>query len=164
MKKILALLFGLLFAGCSKTNFTDVSTVAWPNVYKYYPSQGQKGRIYMTYGFGFSSINAYEADVFKPWLNAMIQSGFSVVVYSQPPQTSDNLRNGGNAWANGFRAYMPKLVEEINKKHGPSRVNISAGVSFGGLHALMAASYFPTIFRAFLALKPVTKINVLCCG
>lgn len=160
MKNYIILILVALFQSCSSdTNFINGTAVTWPNVYKVYPTSQQcqnNKRIYMTYGFG-GNVTAYEANPFAPWLQAMIQTCAQVIVFSQPAQNQIiNFQSGGAEWAKAYSEYLPKLVAEIDKKFGRSRVNIIGGVSFGGLHALMGAIQHPEIFKAFFALKPVT--------
>jgi pimeloyl-ACP methyl ester carboxylesterase len=160
VRYILILFF---ISGCSNTKFTNSMKIEWPHLYRVYEANQScqyKKRIYMTYGFG-SDLSNYESGEFKPWLDALNQTCHQVIVFSQPSQSTDNLKDGGLAWSIAYNSYLGKLYDEVNLKYGLVHTNIIGGVSFGGLHALMGAILRPDLFQVFFALKPVTDFQQL---
>src|SRR5262249_26009612 len=59
-----------------------------------------------------------------------------------------------------FIADLTALVHDIDKTQGPAGRNIVAGISWGGLHALMAVE-FTSLFDAYFVGMPATNLTRL---
>lgn len=90
----------------------------------------------------------------------LVQHGFQVVTFTYPNTGGKIFDDGGGAYREQYREFMKWMLDDLDTKFGvPTELDV-AGFSFGGLHAMIAISLFPTRFTKWVAMVPVTNPTV----
>lgn len=171
MKYILFLFSILFLIGCGENPHSPIRNdvesplrIEFPTSeldIKVYPSIGaRKARVFLAHGFGGDRM-VYENAPFSGWRLDMQLKGYEVVTYNQPAWDFKYFStDSGLAWRNAFDQFLVYMVNKVNAEHGVIP-NISGGVSFGGLHAMMAMELHPELFDAWFGAVPVTDYTAL---
>ena len=114
-------------------------------------------RVYLIHGLpGY--LNYWDAPSRQPLLDALLLNGAQVVVLKLPDAQQAYFGDGGATYCRAFDAWFDNMTQAIEKQYGEAR-QYTVGVSYGGLHAMLAAEH-PQI-AGWVAISPVTDISRL---
>lgn len=119
-----------------------------------------KARIFLAHGFGGDRM-VYENYPFSGWRLDLQLAGYEVVTYNLPPWKFEYFsRDGGLEYRLSYIQFLKWLLREFETEKGPLP-QIAGGISFGGLHAMMAVELLPGEFSAWFGGVPVVDYTAL---
>ena len=90
----------------------------------------------------------------------LLQNEIEVISLAVPLASPGNFVKG-QAYRDGFSNYVRQTLGKVDHAHGRKGRTIVGGISYGGLHAMMAAALFPSDFTEWFASFPVVKLSAL---
>jgi hypothetical protein len=93
-------------------------------------------------------------------VNALRSAGDEVALLPLPVPMTCFFPNGGWQYREQFAVALNLMMNAIESAHGPAAKNIVGGVSYGGLHSMMAIVTTGR-FLGWFAHVPVTRIDAL---
>lgn len=97
---------------------------------------------------------------YKGLVDSLANRGWQVVEFDLPSQPIQNQwADSGKAYRNAFLSKVRQAETWASETYGKADYSVG-GISYGGLHALIAAEYLPE-FTHYFAVLPVMKIGVL---
>lgn len=169
MKKLFLIIVGAMFLlGCGGPKI----------IYKNLEVSGYKPtgpkvvytkRIYLMHGLRSTKAD-FENEPFKSWVDGLKQNNYDIVTFNLPYATEAMFdTDGGAQYKQDFIELMNMVIDAVEAKNGPAAVNIAGGVSWGGLHSLMAVEELDGFFDQYFAYVPVTDLTALfefesCCS
>ena len=140
-------------AGCTPTFSSSV-------VYHAPTGTPSGKRLYLWPGLNSPVTQWEEATTLAPFIAGLRAAGHSVVLASLPTAQACFFDNGGWQYRELFNTHLNAIMDATEGTYGSAEENVAGGISFGGLHAMLAASSNGRI-SAWWALKPVTRIDAL---
>lgn len=124
------------------------------------PTAGNSGkRLYLWPGLN-NDVAQWTSGNAKVLVDSFRAAGDAVVLANLPAPQSCMFVNGGFQYRDKFIASINTIMNAVEAAHGPAGLNIAGGISFGGLHSMMA-SVISGRFAAWFAHLPVTRIDAL---
>jgi hypothetical protein len=140
-----------LAGGCSLAFSTSVAYHA--------PTGTPSGkRIYLFHGY--NSPGMWTSSTPLDLVNGLKADGHEVVLPVLPDGQTCFFANGGWQYREQFIAALNTIKASVETAHGPATKNIVGGISYGGLHAMMAAASTGH-FTGWFAHLPVTRVDAL---
>jgi hypothetical protein len=155
--KLYILILTFIFLSCEKGQRIQLNEKQ-----KVFAATGvRKARLYLAHGYG-GDLTTFENEPFNSWRQQLQQQGIEVVTYNLPKQDAANFKSEkAGVYRAFYQSLLKRMTESIDAKYGKCAVNISGGVSFGGLHAMMNVALHPGYFQSWMAIKPVTDYTAL---
>jgi predicted esterase len=160
MKYLILALIASLSISCSHTS---VAPMVFDNTYNVLKDDSvafNGKRIYLIHGFRGNS-SSYTRGNLKVLTDYLMANGYQVITFNLPYTERYFFEDGGLAYRNLYKTRLEELRAQVDTDLGPAAKNIIGGFSFGGLHAMMGISITTGLFDSYLAMLPVTRINVL---
>jgi hypothetical protein len=137
-------------AGCTASFSTSVAYHA--------PTGTPSGkRVYLFHGY--NSPGMWASGIPLDFVNGLRADGHEVVLPVLPDGQTCFFTNGGWQYREQFVAALNAIKASVETSHGPA-TNIVGGISYGGLHAMMAAASTGH-FAGWFAHLPVTRVDAL---
>lgn len=117
-------------------------------------------RLYLIHGLR-SSKEMWTKEPYKTFIASLDAKGIQTIAITLPYAQGAMFADGGMKYALEYKLFVASLLERINAKYGVADETLVGGISFGGLHALMAVELMPSAFNAYFAVVPVVGIGAL---
>lgn len=131
-----------------------------PALYTYAPSTLANGkRVFLIHGM-WGSHEMFEIGPYKTLKDALLSQGYEVVSFDCPTFTASLFRDNGSYYKSQLISRLNLAIEQANQAFGHTAKNILGGISFGGMHALVAMAEMPQ-FEAYFALIPLLQVSKL---
>jgi pimeloyl-ACP methyl ester carboxylesterase len=112
-------------------------------------------RAFLIHGLGGHANTFNTSDKLRLLKDGMKDKGYQVVMFTLPDhEVYDLFSDGGERYRAAYTKFLRWIIADTASRHGRASVTFG-GVSFGGLHAMMAAAINPNVDRYF-CIKPVT--------
>lgn len=156
----LVLLFSLLAMGCGQC--CNVVIPKWDDaVYCYKPAQTNGVRLVVIHGMNGVHENLWNNEPYASMMHALQDSGYEITMFDNPQFNPRFFEDKGALYQILFLERMNKALRQGDNCFGHRvTITVTIGVSFGGLHSMVAAKNIPEI-TAFAALIPVVRLNNL---
>lgn len=162
----------ILLAALALSACTGVGFVGWRHLkgctpkfderYSYLPTGGPREfRTYVIPGMEGSAKSFLSEDAPRAWMAGLTKLGSDVVILNTPIPKACWFADGGYNYRKAFLAELSRVMIDANQRHGHTPKTIIAGVSYGGLHAIVAYASNPKMFVGWEASMPVTRIGAL---
>lgn len=102
----------------------------------------------------------WETAPFAEFVEQLLRDGNQVVIAGLPYAQASFWKDGGEAYCRQFGGWLAETLRQIEQVHGTVSRQIAAGVSYGGMHAMIAAATLPEV-EGFAAVSPVTDVGAL---
>jgi pimeloyl-ACP methyl ester carboxylesterase len=122
--------------------------------------ENKKGRVFYIHYIN-ASAKAMDEGYFGEIKKAIIAKGYQVVTFDCPSVFEDSFKDKGAVYKQNYLRFMKWMVQDAIDKHGPAKETIVGGVSFGGLHTLVAVANLPELFNRFFTVVSVIDPNKL---
>lgn len=139
--------------GC-KAN-SDAKNFEFDKNYSVYGSGDN--RVILIHGI-WSDKSYWETGYAKELKEKLVENNFQVITFTFPNTTDETWVNNGLTYRRSYLNYMNWLLKDLDDKYPISGNNIVGGFSFGGLHAMVAASDIEEINNYF-AIMPSMDIS-----
>lgn len=137
----------------------DNCPINFPTDVTYLAASAQSDRrVYLFPGLDVNVSADFGEGPLKEMVNRL-RAGADVVLVPLPVPTACIFDHGGERYRQRFTATLRALVIAMDAAHG-ARLNIAGGVSYGGLHAMMAAATVDR-FSGWFAMLPVVRLDAL---
>jgi pimeloyl-ACP methyl ester carboxylesterase len=125
------------------------------------PSVPQVGkRLIMLHGLHGSHTALLAIHGAAQMMTDLADHGWQVVLFELPYTQAAWFLDGGVAYRRAYQAKLEQAMTWADTTLGQVTVTVIGGVSFGGLHALMAPSLHPGV-TGYLAVLPVVAVGAL---
>ena len=132
--------------------------VSFSTDFGFQPANGRAlGRIYLFHGLRASSAY-WRQDPYNILTFALRHSGYELIAVDLPYVRRAHFVDSGELYCTAFRSSIQRIITAVDAKHGKALQQLALGVSWGGLHAMIAANHFG-MFERFVAVAPVTSIG-----
>lgn len=138
-------------------------TAYFTDSYNYYPAgSAPRGRVVMIPGKGQSANEFVATRGARVWLQGLKKLNIDALVLSDsaPPACWLN-HDGGRNYRNVFLTALDNIEQDAARRHGRVGHTVIAGVSLGGLHAMIAYAASPGRYAGWEADVSVTKLSAL---
>lgn len=115
--------------------------------------------IYIHYYNG--SANQMNGEYFGVLKQGMISKGYQVVSFDCPKVDELSFIDGGKLYTKNYLEYLDWLIPDLEQNHGPTNELVIGGVSFGGLHTLVAVANRAHYFTRYFTVVSVVDLTVL---
>lgn len=116
-------------------------------------------RHYLFHGLN-SDASYWSAAPFTALISGLAAQGDESVLFNLPIAATCFYTNGGWQYRDQFNAMVNAVMNAVELVHGPAAKNVVGGVSYGGLHAMLATSINGR-FAAWWAHMTVTRVDAL---
>jgi hypothetical protein len=156
----------LVAAGAISLKLWQYSAACTPSFderYVYFPSASApaKFRVYLIPGIHQSATDFLSDVVSESWVKGLTQMSADVAILNTPIPLPCWFRDDGESYRAAFLRELDAVMRDAEAVHGVPRRAIISGVSFGGLHAIVAFASRPGRFSGWQTLLTVTRIDVL---
>lgn len=116
-------------------------------------------RFYLYSGFGYTAAQ-WSGPSYSVLMAYFKSAGHQVVLIGIPVPQQCFFSTGGWQYREQFVSQLNAIMNAVEAQHGPAVKNIAGGISFGGLHSMIAQANSGRI-QAWWASLPVTRIDQL---
>lgn len=107
-----------------------------------------------------AAVTNYDAPPFNTLTDQLTAMGVEITVPALPPPKPCLFSDGGHGYADAFKRRLLQLTQDADHARGRPRVVLAGGISYGGLHAMMAYALADT-FAGWFASLPVVSLTDL---
>jgi peptidoglycan/LPS O-acetylase OafA/YrhL len=131
--------------------------------YAYMPAAATPtiGRVILIPGMDGSAANFLAIPLFRKWADGLAAMGADVVVLNTPIPKACWFKDGGTKYQALFLQELDDVTAAASAAHGRAAHTMIAGVSYGGIHAMMGYAARPRAFVGWEASLSVTKLAAL---
>jgi hypothetical protein len=122
------------------------------------PATAPRARVFLFPGLRTGQ-EFWAAQPYAGFVDDLVHAGHQVVLAALPYAHASFYADGGRVYCDSFRRWLAATMQQLEAAHGKAPRQIAAGVSYGGMHAMIAAAV-PGI-HGFAAVSPVTDVGAL---
>ena len=135
--------------------------VAFSTVHTYLAPTGAPSgrRQYLCHGLN-ANATTWDSGPYLTLANSLRAAGDSLVLLNLPVAQACAFVNGGWQYREQFNAQLNAVMDAVEAAHGTAPKNVIGGISYGGLHAMMAI-VLNGRFMAWWVHLPVVRVDAL---